>query len=45
VCLEERSRSDFLKCSESGKQVFFPKDYSAYESTVSGLIVAPKNHI
>jgi len=25
VCLEERSRSDFLKCSESGKQVFFQK--------------------
>jgi hypothetical protein len=25
VCLEERSRSDCLKCSESGKQVFFQK--------------------
>lgn len=25
MCLEERSRSDFLKCSESGKQVFFQK--------------------
>ncbi len=45
MCLEERSRSDTLKCSESGKQVFFPKDYSAYESTGSGLVVAPKNHL
>jgi hypothetical protein len=25
VCLEERSGSDFLKCSESGKQVLFQK--------------------
>jgi hypothetical protein len=24
---------------------FIPKDYSAYESTGSGLVVAPKNYI